>query len=143
MGGVSREEWRVEADEEWLAGRRSAFFKRRRSAIGQAFANAELGPFGGPARNPRLKLESKGYTHIRYALRVYQHTTIQVELLDCRVCGSRLVEEHRLVLRHTDGSEFTMGRVRMCRRCDRGAWLFTSHMPSVLAARRIGARTVL
>lgn len=141
-GGVS-EAWRYESDDEWLAGRRSTFFRRRRSRLGQAFANAELGPFGGAPRSPRLRLDSRGYTHIRYALREYAYTTIQVDLLECRICGGRLLEEHRLVLRRQDGTALSLGRVRKCRRCDRESWLFTSHMPAVLAGRRRDRKAVL
>src|SRR5215203_4309259 len=94
-GGVL-DRWRQEADDEWLAGRRSAFFKRRRGALGRAMADAELGPFRGAPRNPRLTLQSKGYAVVRYALREYAYATIQVDLLDCRICGHRLLEEHRL-----------------------------------------------
>jgi hypothetical protein len=137
------EAWRYEADDEWLAVRRSTFFKRRRSRLGLAFADAELGPFGGAPRRPRLKLDSRGYSHVRYALREYHYATIQVELLVCRACGNRLLEEHRLLLRRADGDVITVGRVRMCRRCQKEAWLFTSHMPSVLAGRRRDAKAVL
>ena len=137
------EGWRYEADEEWLAGRRSAFFKRRRSRYFSAVADAELGPFRGAPRNPNLKLTDKGYSHVRFAPREYSYTTIQVDLFFCDRCGHRLLEEHRLVLRPAEGTERTIGLVRMCRRCEKEAWLFVSHMPAVLAGRRRDARSVL
>lgn len=135
--------WRYEADDEWLEPRRSAFFRRRRSRFFQALSDAELGPFGGARRNPKLKLEDKGYSIVRYAVRHYQFTIIQVDLLVCPRCGSRMLEEHRLVLQRYDGSSIVIGFVRMCRRCQKEAWLFTSHMPSVLAARERDRRVVL
>ncbi len=138
-----REEWRQEADDEWLAGRRSTFFRRRRFRFAQAFADAELGPFRGPPRNPTLRLTDKGYSHVRHALRVYAHTAVVVDLLVCRRCGHRLLEEHRLVLRREDGASLTLGWVRMCRKCQKEAWLFTSHMPSHLAGRARDAKAVL
>src|SRR5262249_36898624 len=96
-------DWRYEANDEWLAGRRSAFFRRRRSRFAVAFADAQIGPFRAAPRNPTLKLTDKGYSHVRYAPRVYSHTAVQVELLRCGRCGRRLLEEHRLVLRHSAG----------------------------------------
>jgi hypothetical protein len=136
-------EWRIEADDEWLSLRRTTFFRRHRSRLFGAVANAELGPFGGAPRNPRLKLEDKVYSHVRYVLRGYSYTSVQVDLLGCPRCGYRLLEEHRLVLHRADGAAVTLGRVRMCRRCHREAWLFTSHMPSILAARARQAKVVL
>src|SRR4051812_10085408 len=122
-------EWRIEADDDWLPTHRSTFFRRRRSRLGNAFADAELGPFRGSPRNPTLKLTDKVYAHVRYALRGYAHSAVQVELLGCPRCGYRLLEEHRLVLYRENGASVTVGRVRMCRRCHRESWLFTSHMP--------------
>ena len=135
--------WRFEADDEWLAGRRSTFFKRRRSRLAEAVSNAELAPFGGAPRSPRLKVTDRGYSYVRHAERQYSHTTIQVDLLQCRTCGHRLLEEHRLLVRTADGGELTVGWVRMCRRCQKEAWLFTSHMPSVLSGRKRDTKVVL
>jgi len=136
--------WRIEADDAWHAEHRSAFFKRRRrSAIGGAFSLAELGPFGGAPRNPRLKIIDKDYSHVRYAERAYSHTIVQVELFDCRICGYRLLEEHRLLTWTQDGVVRMVGSIRRCRRCHRESWLFTSHMPAVVKARRRDAKVVL
>jgi hypothetical protein len=137
------EHWRIEADDQWHAAHRSTFFKRRRSRLADAISHAELGPFGGAPRRPQLKLTDRGYSHVRYAERHFAYTAIQIDLLECRVCGHRLLEQHRLVMRAQDGSERMVGRVRKCRRCHKESWLFTSHMPAVLAARRRGAKVVL
>ena len=137
------EPWRIEADDDWHAAHRSTFFKRRRSRLGDAISNAELGPFRGAPRRPALKLTDKDYSHVRYAERHFSYTTIQVDLLECRVCGHLLLEQHRLLMRAADGSERIVGHVRKCRRCQKESWLFTSHMPSTLAARRRDAKVVL
>jgi hypothetical protein len=137
------ESWRTEADEDWLSSRRSTFFARRRSRWANAISQAELGPFGGAPRRPQLKLTDKGYSVVRYAVREFSYTTIQIDLLLCRTCGYRLVEAHRLLIRTADGFEIEVGTVRMCRRCQKESWLFTSHMPGALAGRRRDAKVVL
>ena len=136
-------DWRYEADDNWLVGRRSAFFKRRRSRYFSAVADAQLGPFGGAPRNPTLKISDKGYSHVRFAPREYSFTTIQVELLHCGRCGHRLLEEHRLILRRAEVGNRTLGLVRMCRRCEKDAWLFVSHMPAARRGRRRDRKAVL
>src|SRR4051794_23090742 len=136
--------WRTEADDTWHATHRSAFFKRRRrSAIGEAFSMAELGPFRGAPRNPRLRGQDKDYSHVRYAVRHFAYTAVQVDLLDCRICGHRLLEEHRMLTWSQGGEVRMVGSIRRCRRCHRESWLFTSHMPSVISARRRDAKVVL
>lgn len=140
---VTGEDWRYEADDAWLAGRRSTFFRRRRVRYLNVLADAELGPFRGPPRNPTLKLTDKAYSHVRFAPRHYSYTAIQVELLHCARCGHRLLEEHRLVVHRSEGSRRTLGLVRMCRRCEKESWLFVSHMPSALAGRRRDRKTAL
>ena len=86
----------------------------------------------------------KVYAHVRYALRGYAYTAVQMELLGCPRCGYQLLEEHRLVARTArTARRCTLGRVRMCRRCHRESWLFTSHMPSILAGRERDAKVVL
>jgi hypothetical protein len=140
---VSDPAWRYEADDDWLASRRTRFFRRRRSRLFSAMSDAELGPFGGPRRNPQLKLTDKAYSTIRHAERQFTYTVIQVDLLHCRTCGHRLLEEHKLVVRTEQGVHRTVGRVLKCRKCDKEAWLFTSHMPSVIAGKARDAKAVL
>ena len=119
------------------------FFKRRRSRFASAFADAQLGPYGGPRRNPTLKISDKGYSHVRFAPREYSYATIQVELLHCGRCGHRLLEEHRLIFRRPEAGSRTLGLVRLCRRCEKDAWLFVSHMPSARRGRRRDRKAVL
>src|SRR3954452_20820394 len=60
--GRPDDSWRVEADDEWLAGHRSQTmgrFHRRFSRIltvGDAVSQAELGPFAGAPRSPQLRV---------------------------------------------------------------------------------------
>lgn len=136
-------DWRTEADDAWRAAHRGTFFKRRRSRFMAAVADAELGPFRGAPRNPRLKLPEQGYSHLRYAQRTYAYTTIQIDLEECRVCGHRLVERHRMMTWTQFGVVRLVGSVRKCRRCHRESWLFTSHMPATARGRRRDAKVVL
>ena len=140
---MTREPWRVEADDDWHTGHRSAFFKRRRSALLAAVSNAELGPFRGAPRNPTLKLSDKAYAYVRYAERYLSYTIIQVDLLVCRRCGHTLLEQHSLLMRRADGSARAVGSIRRCRHCHRESWLFTSHMPATARGRRRDAKVVL
>jgi ribosomal protein L37E len=140
---VVTRDWRTEADDAWHAMHRGTFFKRRRSRMFTALADAELGPFRGAPRNPRLKLPDQGYSHMRHAQRMYAYTTIHVDLQQCRVCGYRLVECHRMMTWTQAGVVRLIGSVQKCRRCHRESWLFTSHMPATERARRIGAKVVL
>jgi hypothetical protein len=137
------EPWRIEADDQWHATHRSMFFKRRRSRLADSISNAQLGPLAGAPRRPTLKLTDKDYSYVRYAERLFSYTIIQIDLLDCRVCGHPLLEQHRLLMRAADGSERTVGHIRRCRQCHKEAWLFTSHMPATVAARRRDAKVVL
>jgi hypothetical protein len=139
----SPEAWRTEADDQWHAAHRSTFFKRHRSRLFDAVSHAELGPFGGAPRRPKLKLEGKEYSHVRYVDRHFSYTTIQVDLLLCPTCGYQMMEQHRLLMRSAEGVEVAIGQLRRCRRCDKESWLFTSHMPAIIAARRRDAKVVL
>ena len=148
------EPWRTEADAEWLARHSSDGFARwrRRLArfglVGDAFSNAELGPFRGAPRNPELRRTGKSYAVIRYTEYQISYTTVHVELAWCRRCGGRL-EIHRVVRRgklHGGGEilgERIVGEVRACRRCDAGSWIFQSHMPATNRARARSRYVVL
>ena len=90
------EDRRIEADDEWLAGHRSdAMLRfqrrfRRVAGIGDAVSNAELGPFGGAPRNPKLNVGGRSYALVRYAQHRIAYTTIRVDLHRCRYCGKML-----------------------------------------------------
>jgi hypothetical protein len=143
------EEWRVEADDEWLAGHTGqslARLRRRLSAfgrVGDAISQAEVGPFAGAPRNPRLKIGGRAYSVVRYAEHRISHTVIAVELERCRRCDGVLVETHRPTTVDHNGVRATIGAVRMCRKCQADAWLFSSRMPTTNRARRRSRKVVL
>jgi hypothetical protein len=140
--------WRTEADEAWLAQHSSSNFARwrrrlaRLGIVGEALSNAELGPFGGPRRNPELRRTDKAYAVIRYTEHHISYTTVHIDLAWCRRCGGRL-EIHQVVRRSERVGEYVIGEVRGCRRCDAGSWLFESHMPTTRRARARSRYTVL
>lgn len=147
--GMAGEAWRVEADDEWLAAHKSDTFARLRrkfarfGVLGEAMSNAEMGPFGGAPRNPRLKLGGKTYAFIRYAEHRISYTAIVLDLQSCRRCGRRLVHVHRIKTVREDGTRRLVGTVRMCRRCRASSWLFFSRMPTVERAREVARKVVL
>lgn len=141
-------EWRVEADDEWLSRHRSANFERLRrrasmfGVLGGAMSQAELGPFGGAPRRPKLSIGGRAYAVVRYAQHQMAYTAIQVDPATCRRCGRPLAEVHRIV--YARGSARNeVGVVRSCRSCQADSWLFWSRMPSTSRARRVARRVVL
>lgn len=141
-------DWRIEADDEWLAAHSSDTFQRLRrrtrlmAGLAEATSNAELGPFGGAPRRPVLRIGRKDYSVVRYADHHLSYTVIQVDPVECRRCGMKMAERH-LIGRLADGVRTTVGAVRMCRNCQAEAWLFHSHMPAARRARRQGRKVVL
>ena len=143
------EEWRYEADDEWLDAHRSANFERLRrrlrrlGAFGDALSNAELGPLGGAPRKPSLKIGGKAYAVVRYVEHRISYTTISIDLDRCRRCGRRLVERHQLIRVGPNGRRVIVGAIRGCRHCESSSWMFRSHMPSTIRARRRDRKAVL
>lgn len=140
--------WRVEADNEWLAAHSSDTFQRLRrrsrllSQLGEAMSNAELGPFGGAPRRPQLKIGGRAYSVVRYVQHHYAYTVIQVDPVRCDRCGCDVAEQHHI--RYVRGGEHTsIAAVRMCRSCQADAWLFHSRMPAATRARAISRKVVL
>jgi hypothetical protein len=80
------EQWRTEADDEWLATHSSDSFARLRRRIrrfgvlGDSISHAELGPFGGAPRRPRLKVGGRTYSFVRYVESHVAYTTVHVDL---------------------------------------------------------------
>ncbi|MEN3307590.1 MAG: hypothetical protein V7603_3792 [Micromonosporaceae bacterium] len=143
------DQWRVEADDEWLSAHSSANFDRLRrrfqrfGRLADAVSHAELGPFAGAPRNPKLKVGGKAYAVVRYAEHRISHTTVTVDLDRCRRCGHRLAERHTMTSIREDGVRIVVGAVRTCRRCQADSWMFYSRMPSVTRARKVAGRVVL
>jgi hypothetical protein len=143
------ERWRIEADDEWLARHSSDTFARLRrrlrrfGVVADAVSNAELGPFAGAPRNPRLKVGGKAYAIVRYAEHRMSHTTVTVDLDACRRCGRQLVQRHTVKCVRENGERVVVGAVRTCPRCQADSWMLYSRMPSVNRARRVARRVVL
>jgi hypothetical protein len=143
--------WRGEADDEWLTTHRGDTFATLRgflqpfigTRIGDAVSRSEIaGVLLSPPRNPPLGRPSRT-EQVRYAEQHYAYTTIQVDLALCRICGSRLLERHRVWLVPGNGLRRTIGEVRMCRSCQADSWMFHSHMLSAAYARSRGSKVVL
>src|SRR5204863_2807093 len=102
--GVMRmdREWRVEADDEWLATHRSDVLGRLRrrfralSGLAGAVSEAEMGPYGGAPRRPRLRIGGRAYAYVRYTTQHIAYTSIRVDPDRCRRCGQELVEAYRI-----------------------------------------------
>jgi hypothetical protein len=148
MTGPPDDEWRTEADEDWLRHHRSDNFARMRKrlrALGKfsdAVSHAELGPFGGAPRKPQLKIEGAKYANVRYTAHRVAYTTIHVYLQRCRRCGAE-VESHRVIYVAEDGGRKVVGALQVCRRCQANSWMFYSRMPAVVQARGWARKVVL
>src|SRR5207249_3701247 len=143
------EQWRVEADDEWLAEHSSANFERVRrrfrgiSRFAEAVGNAEWGPFGGAKSKPQLKIGGKAYSVVRYVHQRITYTSVSVELDHCWSCGYPLEERQELTCVGEEGERVVVGAVRTCRRCQSDSWIFRSRMPAVNRARKVARRVVL
>lgn len=141
---MTNQQRRTEADDNWLTKRSDTFATIRRwfrpvlgDTVGDAVSRSEAaGLLLGPPRNPSLKVRDGHTEQVRYAEQQYAYTTVQIDMGLCRRCGDLLKERQRLVFVEHDGSRSSIGAVRMCRACDADGWMFQSHMPSVVAARK-------
>lgn len=121
-------------------------FRRRFSRVltaGNAVSNAELGPFAGAPRNPRLRVATSRYSVVRHVVAVYAYTSIKVMLEYCSGCGRPVQEAHHAMTVRSDGVRLYLGAVRRCRSCAGDSWLFRTHMPAGAKARLQAAKTVL
>jgi hypothetical protein len=148
MTGRPEDDWRTEADPEWLARHQSANFARMRKrlrALGKfsdAVSYAELGPFGGAPRRPQLKIEGAKYATVRYTTHRIAYTTIHVYLQRCRRCGAE-VESHRVIYVGENGDRTVVGMLQVCRECQANSWMFYSRMPATIRARAWARKVVL
>ena len=142
-------EWRIEADDEWLATHRSDTLGRLRrrfaflGGIGGAVSEAELGPFAGAPRRPRLRIGGKTYAYVRYTTQHIAYTSIRVDPDRCRRCGQEMVEAHRIGYREGENLRVPVGTVRACRACQADSWSFHSRMPTTVRARWRARKVVL
>lgn len=146
---VVAEQWRTEADDEWLSTRRSDTMARVRRMVpgfgwmADAVSQAELGPLGGAPRKPKLKNEDKEYSVVKPVEQLVSYTTVHlVDPQMCHRCG-RPVETLGLAQVSQDGERTTAGSVRQCRHCGADSWMLRSRMPAVERARRTARKTVL
>jgi hypothetical protein len=149
--GSSTEQWRTEADDEWLARHRSNRFAQIRRLFGGrgallagAVSEAELGPFRGAPRKPKLKTDEAEYSVIRPVAHGIAHLQIAT-LMDpdyCRRCG-QAVQVHGMTRVGPDGERINVGSVQECRHCGADSWQLRSHMPAVERFRRQARKTVL
>jgi hypothetical protein len=148
MAGVPGDDWRTEADPEWLRHHRSENFvrmRRRLRALGSfsdAVSHAELGPFGGAPRNPQLRIEGAKYSTVRYTQHRIAYTTIHIYLQRCRRCGAE-VESHRVICVRADGGRRMLGTLQVCRECQLNSWMFHSRMPATARARAWARKVVV
>lgn len=148
--GSTAEPWRIEADEEWLDRHRSNRFERIRRMFGGsgaslagAMSQAELGPFGGAPRKPKLKHETAEYSVVRPVSLGISHLTVAAaEPGHCRRCGQP-VEVHGVNRVGPDGERINVGSLQQCAHCGADSWQLRSHMPAVERFRRQARKTVL
>jgi hypothetical protein len=142
-------QWRVEADDEWLAQHSSANFERLRrrfrgiAHLADAVGQAELGPFQGARSRPQLKIGGRAYSVVRYVTQRISYTTVSLDLNTCRRCGYPLEVRQAMSVVREDGVRVRVGAIRTCRRCQADSWVFHSRMPSVNRARKVSRRVVL
>lgn len=148
---MADEAWRAEADDAWLATHRSTFFRRLRrrfrmfGGVGDAVSQAEMGPFGGAPRNPKLTVDdgNKAYAVVRYTTNQIAYTATTMNPDECRRCGRPLVEKHEITCVEEEGVRVPVGSVRTCRSCQADSWLLRSRMPTVTRARAVARKVVL
>jgi hypothetical protein len=142
--------WRAEADDEWLAERRSSFMgwlRRRFSILGGvagAVSHADTGPYAGAPRNPQLRVgDEKTYSTVRYTTNQVAYATISANPDECPRCGQPLIEKHELEYTQSDNTRVPVGAVRTCRDCQADSWLLQSRMPTIARARDAARKNVV
>ena len=148
---MADDEWRNEADDEWLASHRSTFMRRLRerfrglAAISGAVSNAEMGPYGGAPRNPKLKTDegNKAYSMVRYTTEHVAYTATATDTNACRRCGEPLAETHELHYVRGEELDVPVGAIRTCERCQTNSWMLRSNMPRAEQARATARRNVV
>jgi hypothetical protein len=120
---------------------RGDFFKRFLATIGVdisiagAVSQVNIPGVSGAPRNPNLKpAEGTEYAYVRTAEGLYTYTQIQVEQrILCRKCGQYAAEQHDFTVHHETSGVQKLGSCTACRNCEEESWMFTSHMPRVMA----------
>lgn len=68
---------------------------------------------------------------------VVAHTQIELDPDVCPVCGNETMVTHTLSRWDNAEKRYVTGSMKKCSECDREHWLFTSHMPRAVAARKL------
>ncbi|MEV4757708.1 hypothetical protein AB0J86_21700 [Micromonospora sp. NPDC049559] len=147
---MADEVWRAEADDRWLAERRSGLmgWLRRRfrllGGVAGAVSHADTGPYAGAPRNPRLGTgDEKTYSTVRYSTNQVTNSRTVADSDKCRRCGEPLVERHQLEYAQDGRSAVPVGAVRVCRGCQADSWLLRSRMPGASRARDVARKNVV
>jgi hypothetical protein len=90
--------------------------------VASAVSYADLGPYAGAPRKPKLKNLDET---VSQAVHQVAQITVATEAVRCSQCGQGTVETH----------ETPAGPVRACRTCQADSWLLRSRMPSAVRAR--------
>lgn len=108
-----------------------------------AVSQAGLSFLGGAPRSPNLRPGAgPEYSTVRIAEGQYSYTMVTLERLACSRCGRATLERHRMELHHEVSGVEQLGYVEGCSFCDAEGWMFKSHMPSVVAARKLAGKVV-
>ena len=147
---MTDERWRAEADDEFVAERRSglmAWLRRRFRIMGPvagAFSHAETGPYAGAPRDPNLRVDDeKTYSAVRYTTNQVAYITTTTNPGECHRCGQPLVEKHEIEYVRDEDTHVPIGAVRTCRGCQADSWMLRSQMPATARARRTARRNVV
>ena len=142
--------WRGEADDEWVAERRSGFMAwlRRRfrvlGGVAGAFSYAETGPYAGAPRNPKTRVDDEQlYSMVRYTTDQVAYITTSTNHDACPACGQPLVEQYEIEYIHGEHTRVPVGAVRTCRGCHADSWLQRSRMPTTSRARDAARKNVV
>ena len=147
---MSDETWRGEADDEWLAERRSSFmgWLRRRfrglGGVAGAVSHADTGPYAGAPRDPQLRVDDeKTYSTVRYTTNQVAYTTTSTGSDECPRCGQPLIEKHEIEYVQDEHVRRPVGAAQACRSCQPESWLLRSRMPSATRAREADRKNVV
>lgn len=146
--GDGPDEWRTEADDEWLASHSGGVMIRLGRFAGGGLADgvsnsAAAGLLGSTPRHPPLKVRDGQAEQIRYAEGQYAYTTVATRQQYCPRCGGPTAEQVGLERVTEDGEHQVTGSLCRCRECDADSFMFRSWMPRALARARLRRRIVL
>ncbi|SCL26753.1 hypothetical protein GA0074692_2226 [Micromonospora pallida] len=145
------QQWHAEANDEWLAERRStvmAWLRRRFRVLGGvagAVSHADTGPYAGAPRNPDLRVDNgdRSYATVRYTTGQIAYTTTHSSLDECEICGRPVAETQEITCMRGEQTHRRIGSVRACRNCAAESWLSRSRMPTASRARKRANRHVV